>query len=76
VDGAVPQLSDDVGGLLQDLVMRDADIGVPGSATPGNAALAPESLGAVGPGVSGLHLLGSSGFPPPPINWRRVEDTS
>jgi hypothetical protein len=64
-----PHLGDDTGALLQDLVMCGAGIGVPGSAAP-----APGSSSAAGPGVSGLLLLGSPSFPPPPIDWRRVGD--
>jgi hypothetical protein len=37
------------------------------SAAPGDAALAPGCLGAMGQGVSGL-LPSSPDFPPPPIN--------
>jgi hypothetical protein len=68
VVGAGPQLGDDTGSLLWDLVMHDTIVVVPGSAVPGDAALAPGSLVAAGPGVSGLYLLGSPGFPSPPIN--------
>jgi hypothetical protein len=39
-----------------------------------NTAPSPESSGAAGLGVSGLYMSGFSGFPPPPINWRRVGD--
>jgi hypothetical protein len=67
VVGAGPQLCDGARGLLWDSVMRGASIGVPGSAALGDAALAPKSLGTADPGVSGLHLAGSPGFPPPPI---------
>jgi hypothetical protein len=74
VDGAGPQLSDDVGGLLQDLVKHGAIIDVPRSATSGDAAAAPGFLGTADLGVSELHLPGPPGFPPLPINWRRVED--
>jgi hypothetical protein len=55
-------------------VRRGAGINVPGSAALGNVAPAPGSLGTVGPGVSGLHLPGSPGIPPPLINWRRLGD--
>jgi hypothetical protein len=66
VDGASPQLSDEARGLLRDLVKQGADIDVPGSPTLGDAAPAPGSSGIVSPGVSGLPLLGSLGFSPPP----------
>jgi hypothetical protein len=48
--------------------MRGTGIGVSGSATLGDAAIAPGSSNATGLGVSGLHLSGSLGFPPSPIN--------
>jgi hypothetical protein len=51
-----------------------AGINVLGSAALGNVAPTPGSLGTVGPGVSGLHLPGSPGIPPPPIDWRRLGD--
>jgi hypothetical protein len=55
-------------------VKRNADINVPWSAAPGDAATTPGSLGTAGSRVFGLHLWGSPGFPPPPIDWRRVGD--
>jgi hypothetical protein len=64
VDGADPQLRDDVGCLLWDLVWRGVSIDVPGSATPGDAALAPGFLGVMGPGVSRQHLQCSPAFRP------------
>jgi hypothetical protein len=45
-----------------------------GAGVSGGAALALRSLSTVGPGISGLFLLGSPGSSFPPINWRRVED--
>jgi hypothetical protein len=48
--------------------------GVSGGAALGGAALALRSSSTVGPGISGLFLLGSLGSSSPPINWRRVED--
>jgi hypothetical protein len=74
VEGTNPQLGNDAGSLLWDLVMRDTDAGVPGSAATGDAALTLGSSSVMGPGVSGLYLSGSLGFPPPPINWRWVRD--
>jgi hypothetical protein len=74
VDGADPQPSDDTRGLLQHLVMHGANIGVRGSTTPGDAALAPSSSGTAGPRLSELLLLGSVGFLRSPIKWRRVGD--
>jgi hypothetical protein len=74
VDGANPQLSDDIRGLLWDLVRRGANIVDPGSAALGDAAQTLGSSGAAGPGVSGLHLPGSPGFTPLPTDWRRVGD--
>jgi hypothetical protein len=47
-------------------------VGVPGSATPGEVALAPASLGVIGLGESRLYLSASPGFPPLPIDWRQV----
>jgi hypothetical protein len=64
VDGAGPHPGDDTGGSLRDLVMCCTSIGVPESATLGDAALAPGSSSPVGLGVSGLLLLGSLDFPP------------
>jgi hypothetical protein len=61
-------------GLLRDLVKHGTDIDVPRSSAPSDAALAPGSLGTIGPVVSGLHLSGSLDFPPPPIDWRQVGD--
>jgi hypothetical protein len=75
VDGASPHPGDDTGGSLRDLVMCCTSIGVPESATLGDAALAPGSSSPVGLGVSGLLLLGSLDFPPLHIDWRWVEDT-
>jgi hypothetical protein len=69
-----PRLGDSIKSLLQDLMVHGASAGVPGSATPGDVAPAPRSLSTVSSGVSGLYLPGSPGAPPPPINWRRVED--
>jgi hypothetical protein len=74
VDGANPRAGDDVGGSLWDLVMPSADIDVTGSAIPSDVTLAPGPSGATSLGVSGLLLLGSPNFPPPPIDWRRVEE--
>jgi hypothetical protein len=74
VDGASPQPSDDIGSLLRDFMMCGADIGVPGSTAPGDAAPAPRPSGIAGLGVSELLLPGSPYFPPPPIDWRRVEE--
>jgi hypothetical protein len=75
VDGAGPQPSNDTGGSLRDLVMCGADISLLGSAATGDAAPASGPSSDVGLGVSGLLLPGSLGFPPSPIEWRRVEDT-
>jgi hypothetical protein len=55
-------------------VKRGTGINVPGSATLGNAAPAHGSLDTVGPRVSRLHLSGSLGFPPLPMNKRQVGD--
>jgi hypothetical protein len=74
VVGPGPQLGDDTGRLLRDLVMCSASASVPGSATPGDAAPTPRSSCAMGPRVSRLYLSGSLGFTPPPINWRWVGD--
>jgi hypothetical protein len=74
VDGAGPRPCDDTRGLLRDLVMRGTSLGMPRSTTLGDATPAPRSSSAVGPGVARLLLLGSSSFPPLPINWRWVED--
>jgi hypothetical protein len=69
VVGASTQLGDDVGGLLHDLVMHGA--GVPRSVASGDAAPALGSLGAAGPGVSGLYLPDSLSFPPLPLTRGR-----
>jgi hypothetical protein len=74
VVGAGPQLGDDVKSLLRDLVMCGIGIGGLGSAVLGDTALAPGSSSATCLGVSGLYLPDSLGFPPSPINWRRVGD--
>jgi hypothetical protein len=74
VDGVSPQLSDDAGGLPQDLVRHGVGTDVARSAAPGDAAPTPGSSGTVGPRVSGPHLSGSPGFTPPPIDWRWVGD--
>jgi hypothetical protein len=55
-------------------VKHDADIGILGSAAPGDAAPAPRSLDTMGLGVSGLHLSVSPNFSPSPIDWRQVGD--
>jgi hypothetical protein len=68
VDGAGPQLSDDIRGLLWDLVRRGASIDVPGSAAPGDAAPALGSSGIMGSGVTILPLPGFSNFQPAPID--------
>jgi hypothetical protein len=72
VVGAGPQLGDDIGSLLWDLVVRGADAGVPVSVAPGDAAIALESSSAAGLGVSRLYQLGSPSSSHPTINWRRV----
>jgi hypothetical protein len=74
VDGAGPQLSDDVGGLLWDLVKRGTGINVPGSVAPGDAVPPPGSIGTTGLVLSGLDLPGSPGFLHVPIDWRQVGD--
>jgi hypothetical protein len=76
VDGASPQPSNGTEGLLWDLVMHGANIGVSGNAAPGDVALDPGPLGTMSPGVSRLLLSGSPGFLRPSIDWRRVEDNS
>jgi hypothetical protein len=73
VDRASPLPRDDTGGLLHDLVTHGSGPGMPGIAVPGDTILALGFLGVVGSGVAGLCLSGSPDFPPPPINWRRVE---
>jgi hypothetical protein len=70
VEGIGPQLGDDAGSLLLDLVMCSAHTGVLRSATPGDVAPAYGSSKAAGPRVSGLYLPGSPSFLPLPINWR------
>jgi hypothetical protein len=69
-----PRLGDSARSLLQDLVMHGVGAGVLGSVATGDAALAPGSSSVVSPRVSGLYLPGSPDAPPPPINWRQVED--
>jgi hypothetical protein len=54
--------------------VRSTGVGVPRSAAPGDAALAPGSSSATDLEVFGLYLSGSPSFPPPPINWRLVGD--
>jgi hypothetical protein len=68
VVGAGPQLGDDARRLLQDSVTRGAGTGVPENVVPGDVARAPEFSGDACLGVSGLYLLGSPSFSPPPIN--------
>jgi hypothetical protein len=55
VGGDGPQLSDDTGGWLWDLVKCGPGIVVLRSAASGDAAPAPGSLGNAGPGLSRLH---------------------
>jgi hypothetical protein len=64
VDGASPQPSDDTGVSLRGMVMRGADIGVPGSIALDEEAPASGSSGTAGPGVSRLLLPSSLGFTP------------
>jgi hypothetical protein len=63
-----PRLGDSAMSLLQDLVVCGANVGIPESATLGDATPTPESSSIVSPGVSGLYLPGSPGTMPPPIN--------
>jgi hypothetical protein len=58
--------------------MSDADGASLGAANVevGGAAPVPEPSGTVSLGVSGLLLPSSPGFPPPLIDWRRVEDNA
>jgi hypothetical protein len=69
-----PWVGDSARTLLLDLVVHDTGAGVPGSAALGDLAPVPGSSSTMGLGVSGLYLPGSPSAPPPPINWRRVED--
>jgi hypothetical protein len=69
-----PQLGDSARSLLQDLVVHGTIASILGSAAPGDAALAPGSSSIMSSGVSLLYLPSSPGAPPPPINWRHVED--
>jgi hypothetical protein len=69
-----PRLSDSARSLLQDLVVRGTGASVPGSAAPGDATPTSEFSSTVSLGVSRLYLPGSPDAPPPPINWRCVED--
>jgi hypothetical protein len=55
-------------------MMHGAGLGMPRSTAPGDTILAPGSSGVMSPGVARLLLSGSLGFPPPPIDWRQVED--
>jgi hypothetical protein len=57
VEGTGIQLGDDAGNLLQDLVMRGAEAGVLESAAPGDATLAPRSMGVVGQGILRLVVV-------------------
>jgi hypothetical protein len=78
VDGASPQPRDDIGSLLRDFMMCGADIGVPGSTAPGDAAPAPRPSGIVGLGVSELLLPGSPAFHPRLSTgggWRRTRSS-
>jgi hypothetical protein len=69
-----PQLSDSTRSLLQDLVVCSADVNIPKSAYPSDAAPVPGSSSTMSPGRSGLYLPGFPGSLPPPINWRQLED--
>jgi hypothetical protein len=73
VDGTGPLLSNDVGGPPCYPVVRHTGLGMPGSATLGDAIVAPESSAAAGPGTVGLFLLSSPDSTLPPIDWRQVE---
>jgi hypothetical protein len=76
VDGTSPRPGDDARGLLLDWVTRGTGISASASAALSDATPAPESLGAVGSGVSWLLLPGSPSLLPPPIDWRPVEDSA
>jgi hypothetical protein len=54
--------------------VRGTGAGVPRSAALGEANPAHRSSSTVSPRVSGLYLPSSPSAPPPPINWRWVED--
>jgi hypothetical protein len=69
-------LSDEVGGPLHDLVVHSTGLCMPGSTAPGDAIAPPKSSDVMGPAVAGLPLRGSSGSPPPTIDWRQVEDNT
>jgi hypothetical protein len=69
-----PRLGDSAGSLLKDLVVCGVGAGILRSAAPGETALAPGSLSAMGPGISGQYLSGSLGSSPSPINRRWVRD--
>jgi hypothetical protein len=55
-------------------VVCGAGAGVFRSAAPRDAAPSPRSSSTMNLGVFGLYLLSSLGSPPPPINYRWVED--
>jgi hypothetical protein len=69
-----PRLGGRAWGLSQDLVVHGSDVGIPRSVALGDAASALGPSSTFSAGVSGLYLSGSFDSPPPPINWRRVED--
>jgi hypothetical protein len=49
-------------------MVRGIGTDMPKLTAQGDAVLAPESLGVVGPGIARLHLLGSPGPLFPPVN--------
>jgi hypothetical protein len=63
---AGPRLGDSAWSLLQDLVARGADAGVPESAPPGDIAPTPGSSSVMGLRIPGMYLPGSPGSPPHP----------
>jgi hypothetical protein len=68
VVGVGPHLGHDAESSLRDLVMRGAGADNPGSAIPGDAALAPRFSSATDQDVSGLYLPDSPVFSPLSIN--------
>jgi hypothetical protein len=69
VDGASPQLNDDIGDLLRGLETRRAQISAPGGAASVDAVTDHEAVSTTNSGVFGLLLSVSPGFLPPFIDW-------
>jgi hypothetical protein len=76
VDGVGPQLNDEAGSPLCDLVGHSTGFGMPGHTTRGTVVPTPGFSGATGLGTVGLLLPGLPGSPPLLVDWGLVEDSA